>query len=145
MEGLYEIVAIKANMNLGLSDVLKIAFPDVIPIPRPLVELPIKDLDGFWISGFTADEGCFLIRSHKSSRLTLGETVGLEFIITQHSRDKELFEFFIKYFNCGRIYTAGKTTYFIVSSFKDINAIIIPFFNKYPLQKCKNIRLYWFL
>jgi len=59
MEGLYEIVAIKANMNLGLSESLKQAFPDVIPIPRPLVELPIKDLDGFWISGFTAAEGCF--------------------------------------------------------------------------------------
>jgi len=63
----------------------------------------------------------------------------LEFILTQHSRDKELFEFFIKYFNCGRIYTAGKTTNFIVSSFKDINAIIIPFFQKYPLQSVKTL------
>ena len=34
-EGLRKIVAIKANMNLGLSDELKTAFPNIIPVPRP--------------------------------------------------------------------------------------------------------------
>ena len=36
-EGLEKIVALKANLNLGLSDQLKAAFPDVVPIKRPLV------------------------------------------------------------------------------------------------------------
>ena len=36
-EGFSKIVAIKAAMNLGLSDVLKKAFPDVVPVVRPLV------------------------------------------------------------------------------------------------------------
>lgn len=40
LSGLHQIVAIKASMNLGLSDVLKKAFPDVVPVERPLVELP---------------------------------------------------------------------------------------------------------
>jgi hypothetical protein len=35
MEGLREIVAIKASMNLGLSDELKSAFPDITPAIRP--------------------------------------------------------------------------------------------------------------
>ena len=35
--GLRKIVAIKAAMNRGLSDVLKKAFPDVVPVVRPLV------------------------------------------------------------------------------------------------------------
>lgn len=33
--GLYKIVPIKASMNRGLSDKLKLAFPDVIPVIRP--------------------------------------------------------------------------------------------------------------
>jgi len=36
-EGLLSIIAIKASMNLGLSDELKVAFPDVNPEPRPLI------------------------------------------------------------------------------------------------------------
>ena len=43
-EGLRKIVAIKASMNLGLSEKLKSAFPDVVPVPRPIVE-PSKTID----------------------------------------------------------------------------------------------------
>ena len=39
-EGLIKIVAIKASMNRGLSEELKLAFPDVVPVVRPLVENP---------------------------------------------------------------------------------------------------------
>jgi LAGLIDADG endonuclease len=46
LEGLKKIVAIKATINKGLSVELrtKEAFPDVIPVPRPLVQnQEIKD------------------------------------------------------------------------------------------------------
>ena len=36
-EGLQEIVNIRASLNLGLSDVLKAAFPYTIPVLRPIV------------------------------------------------------------------------------------------------------------
>jgi len=36
-EGLLKIIAIKAAMNKGLSEYLKTAFPDVVPVPRPVV------------------------------------------------------------------------------------------------------------
>ena len=39
-EGLRKIVALKASMNLGLSDKLKVAFPDVVPVVRPVVSNP---------------------------------------------------------------------------------------------------------
>ena len=43
-EGIGKIVGIKASINKGLSDELKTAFPDIIPVPRPQVEDPeIKD------------------------------------------------------------------------------------------------------
>ena len=36
-EGLQQIVNFKASMNLGLSNELKKAFPNTMPVPRPLV------------------------------------------------------------------------------------------------------------
>ena len=43
-EGLNKIMSIKASMNLGLSEELKTAFLDVLPVPRPsVVDQDIKD------------------------------------------------------------------------------------------------------
>ena len=39
-DGLRKIVDIKAAMNLGLSEKLKVAFPDVVPVERPKIETP---------------------------------------------------------------------------------------------------------
>ena len=59
--GLAKIVARKASMNLGLSDELKAAFPDTIPVPKPKVEdQEIKD--PYRLAGFTTGEGCFSIK-----------------------------------------------------------------------------------
>jgi len=45
-EGFKKILSIKASMNLGLSDELKLAFPDVSPVSRPLpLDKSIKDLN----------------------------------------------------------------------------------------------------
>ena len=38
VEGLIKIVAIKASMNWGLSEELKKAFPNVVPVVRPLIK-----------------------------------------------------------------------------------------------------------
>jgi len=39
-EGLQAIINIRATLNWGLSTVLKQAFPNTIPVPRPLVKDP---------------------------------------------------------------------------------------------------------
>jgi hypothetical protein len=45
-EGLKEIISLKANMNKGLNEELKAAFPDTIPTSRLLVvNQVIKNLD----------------------------------------------------------------------------------------------------
>jgi hypothetical protein len=36
-KGLNQILALKASMNNGLSKELKAAFPNIIPVPRPLI------------------------------------------------------------------------------------------------------------
>ena len=57
MEGLLEILAIKASMNNGLSDVLKDAFPNIIPVNRD--KFPITPINPYWLAGFIEGEGCF--------------------------------------------------------------------------------------
>ena len=63
-EGLEKIVAIKASINLGLSDALKLAFPDVPALERPkVVDKKISEPQG--VAGFTTGEGCFSVYIHK--------------------------------------------------------------------------------
>jgi hypothetical protein len=38
LDGLKMILAIKASLNNGLSDELKAAFPNIIPVQRPVVK-----------------------------------------------------------------------------------------------------------
>ena len=60
MMGLTKIVAIRAAMNNGLSKVWIEIFPDVKPVPRPLVELR-EIIDPNWLAGFVNGDGCFHI------------------------------------------------------------------------------------
>jgi len=49
-------------MNNGLPDILKAAFPNTIPVQRPLTEsqAPIN-IDPNWLAGFVSGEGCFFL------------------------------------------------------------------------------------
>lgn len=88
--GLQEIVNIRASINLGLSDKLKIAFPNTVPIKRPSISHG-GILDPYWFAGFTSGEGCFSVHTRNSS-VKLGVSVSLSFRLVQHFRDKELME-----------------------------------------------------
>ena len=86
LSGLQSLVAIKASINLGLSDALKAAFP--ASNGRPLIiDQKIKDPN--WLVGFVEGEGCFLIDAFKAETKT-GYKVKLKFQITQHIRDEQL-------------------------------------------------------
>jgi len=87
-QGLLKIVSIRASMNNGLTEVLKKAFPDVISVERPLVELPEK-IDPHWLVGFTDGEGCFIVQI-KDTLLNKKGYVQLKFVLTQSSRDTQL-------------------------------------------------------
>ena len=58
VDGILRILSIKASMNLGLSDRLKIQFPTVIPEPRPKVNSAVIR-DPNCLAGFVDGEGCF--------------------------------------------------------------------------------------
>ena len=140
-DGLQKIIAIKASMNWGLSEELKKAFPNVVPVVRPLIKNHPRSSgpDPYWLSGFTSAEGSFMIAIKKSPTHSLGYLVHLELVITQHQRDGLLIKSFPYYFQCGRVENLKNkaTVNFRVSKFQDNYDKIIPFFKKYPIWGVK--------
>lgn len=134
-EGLEKIIAIKASLNLGLSEELKLAFPEISPVSRPVVNnIEIKDPN--WVVGFTEAEGCFNLSILKQNDQT---KVQLRITVTQHTRDEALIKSMVNYFKVGLITKSRNTNVFYVSNIKDINNVIIPFFKKYPLYGSKSL------
>jgi hypothetical protein len=138
-EGLKQIVAIKAKLNLGLSDKLKVVFPILPSVYKPLCLEPVIP-SPYWVAGFTSGEGCFYVKVSESSSTKSGSQVQLSFYITQHIRDKYLLSQLISYFEAGRLrdsYGKGWASY-ECSKFSDLKLKIIPFFNKYSIVGVKN-------
>jgi hypothetical protein len=52
-DGLHKIVAIKASINKGLSEELQNAFPNIVSVARPIIELP-ENIDPDWLAGFVS-------------------------------------------------------------------------------------------
>lgn len=125
-------------MNLGLSEELKLNFPDIQPVPRPLVP-KINNINPNWIAGLTSGDGCFHISIRNSPTTKWGKSVVLKFHIVQHSKDIELMEMLISTLGCGRIELRlnQSAVYFVVTNFKDVFEKIIPLFNKYPIKGVK--------
>ena len=143
VQGIKDIVNIKASMNLGLSDMLKSEFAEYTPVERPIINYDNVILNPHWISGFVSAEGNFDVRI-PSTNSKLGYRVQLRFRITQHSRDFTLMQKIVEYLGSGNIYKyAGKSAVSLnIVDFKDITNIIVPFFNENPII---GIKLYDYL
>lgn len=64
-EGLQKIVSIKASLNKGLPEKLKVAYPEIIPVSKPEVKLS-ENIDKNWLAGFVDAEGSFVVSIYKS-------------------------------------------------------------------------------
>lgn len=143
-EGFKKLLSIRASMNLGLSDELKLSFPDVKPI-SPKLSLgdssPKKIINLNWIAGLASGDGCFHVSIRNSATTKLGKAVVLKFHIVQHSRDFELIQMLIDTLGCGRVELTLKQSavYFVVTDFKNIFEKIIPLFDKYPIKGIKSL------
>ena len=140
LEGLHKMVAIRSSLNLGLTTKLKDKFSGINPVLRPSVlETEFKDPN--WLVGFIEGEGCFFIDIYKSKTLNIGYQVKLKFQITQNSRDYALMSKIQKFLNCGslRIIESRSALDIVVNKFTDIESIIIPLFENYPLQGNKQL------
>jgi hypothetical protein len=118
---------------------LKVAFPNTAPVKIDLSSA--KDLnllqnevpDPYWLAAFSTGEGCFSVHIRNSTASKLGFSTSLSFQLDQHSRDSELMENLINYFQCGHVIKNGPCTKFYVTKFSDILNVIIPFFKNHPI------------
>jgi hypothetical protein len=137
LDGIKGIVNIKASMNLGLSEKLRLEFPDVIPVDRPLTLIPPK-FNPAWVAGFITAEGCFDVRITKA-KVKLGQRVQIRLRISQHIRDLELMKALIQFLNAGSLYKYpnGLAIGIYIVNFKDITEKIIPLLNEYTISGVK--------
>ena len=107
-------------------------------------------LDPHYIVGFVDGEGCFSVTiSQKRFRVP---EVRLKFEIELREDDEPILKEIQKTLGCGSIYRLEYERYkkwrphvkFMVGSYRDIKARIIPFFKKYPPQAKKRKQFEFF-
>ena len=98
----------------------------------------------YWITGFTDGEGCFSIAVIKNKTTKFGKQIFPEFVVTQGAKSLTALEKIKNFFGCGNIFinkrydNHNENLYrYCVRSLGELNAKILPFFRKYPLQTYK--------
>ncbi len=98
----------------------------------------------YWITGFTDGEGCFSIAVINNRTTKFGKQIFPEFVVTQGLKSLTALEKIKNFFGCGNIFVNkrydnhNEDLYrYCVRSLGELNARIIPFFKKYPLQTYK--------
>lgn len=105
-----------------------------------------------YVVGITDGEGCFYVNLGKSSAYKAGWRVQLHFHLKLQATDRELLEKIRHTLNCGQVYFQKEQRKnhtqcyrYTVSAWRDIESILIPFFQKHPLQtasKSKNFAIF---
>lgn len=125
-EGLNKIISYKSSLNKGITEDLKISFPNIKK--AKLLDMNIaNNINPYWIAGFFTGEGCFF---------TSRNTVRVD--IAQHSRNRNLILSLKNTLGCGVLYEKYvNVTVLRISKLEDIYRIIIPLFNKYSIKGIK--------
>ena len=104
----------------------------------------LEIVNPWWIAGFVDGEGCFSISFVKNNSVRFGYQIFTEFVLTQGEKSIDALQQVADYFHCGKIYRNNRhdnhreTLYrYCVRSRADLQAIIIPFFQRYQLKTAK--------
>jgi hypothetical protein len=101
-----------------------------------------KSLDPWFITGFTDAEACFSVNFSENKKLKLGWRVQPNFRIELHTKDLDLLksiQLFFKDIGEFGVNSTRESVFFQVRNLDDLVNIIIPHFDKYPLQSVKSI------
>jgi hypothetical protein len=140
--GFKEILSIRASLNWGLSEKLKLEFPEVVPIVRPSYEKIIL-IEPSWLAGFASGDASFTssLSTSKNGKFAIKSI----FQLSQLDRDTELLMLIRNLLETGNIYPdKGNMMRLMVQSYKDCFNFIIPFFEKYPIlgDKFKHYKIW---
>lgn len=136
-ESLIDIIKLRASLNKGLPDKLKIHFMN-IKIERPKIITPVN-IDYNWVAGFFTGESCFFIDICKSKTNKIGYSTTLRVLVGQHLRDKILMNYLISIIGCGNVLQHSNVNAVIlsISKFEDIYSKVIPMLHKYKIGGIK--------
>jgi len=104
-----------------------------------------------WIVGFTDGEGCFSISVIKNHTTRFGIQIFPEFVLTQGAKSVYVLEMIHNFFGCGRVFVNKRNDNhnehlyrYCVRSLKDLNEVIIPFFerNKLKTEKINDFNVF---
>jgi len=132
---------------------LKEAFPNVAFVGRP--EYKFNGIPNpFWVSGFTSGDGSFHLNIKKSD-INISNRVSLRFSINLNIRDAKVLEGLVNYFNTLNlpitavkvklnqenkyVYKSNNTVSLAITKISELNELIIPFFEIYPIQGLKSL------
>ena len=89
-----------------------------------------------WFRGFCDAESNFTIRIRKKEN---GDIRGFEFLfrISLHIDDLEILKKILNKLNCGKIIRDRNTYTYLIYTLRDIETIVIPLFNEWPLMTKK--------
>ena len=97
-----------------------------------------------WIVGFVDGEGTFSVSINKNPTTSSGWQIFPEFVITQGAKSLHVLEDIKTFFKCGKIYINRRHDNhkedlyrYCVRSSKDLEKIIVPFFQKHLLRTAK--------
>lgn len=138
-QGIHRILSFKASMGKGLSTTLKDLFPNLLKITRPpVINQVIKS--PFWLAGFIDGEGCFYLKVTKLNK------VHINFSVSQHSRDSDLFNIIKNYLGCGiieKVNTRPNEVRLVVYKINDLVSRVIPILDKKLITQ-KYLDFYYF-
>lgn len=140
LEGIQKIINTRSYMNWSLSDQLKQAFPDTIPVIREerVINYIILVHSKQWIAGFSTGESDFYIAINKS-KTTDSIYASLRFSVAQDMKDVALLETFVDFFKCGYVVRQEKRSIaeFVVTRIDDIINHVIPLFEEHCIAGSK--------
>jgi LAGLIDADG endonuclease len=92
-----------------------------------------------YVSGYVDGEGCFCVSLRPQRRITVGWEVRPSFSVSQNGDRAELLSSLPNFFGCGTIRPdrSDRTLKFEVRSLKNLLLVVVPFFERYPLQSSK--------
>ena len=137
--GFETILTYYASLNIGVSKKVFNYYPNIMPVKRGKVKLPLN-LNPYWVSGFVSGGGGFSIIVRPSKSYILKQQVSCRFHIAQHIRDIELMKLFSNFFNCGTVYVRSNSSQrcdFVVQDIDLLLYKIIPHFDLYPIFNLK--------
>lgn len=131
LTGLLQIVAYKAHFKMGLSVLLKTAFPDYIPVPVFPFSPNLALMNIQWIAGFINADGSFSVLIRKASDTVLGERVSLEINIMQHQVSLIALQRVAEILTCGSVKPKSDKPAFRwrVTGIKEVNQVVAAFNN----------------